>query len=51
MIKQIQSVVINGVTYPYLGPKPGFAIGVLLYDDNGETKEIALSKLDGVTQA
>jgi len=46
MNKQIQSVVINGITYPYVKNPAAFEYTTICYDDNGTIKKIDISKVD-----
>jgi len=43
----ISQVKIAGTLYNYIGPKPGFNPGVILYDDNG-AKEIGISEVEEI---
>lgn len=43
----ISQVKIDGTLYTYIGPKPGFNPGVILYEDNG-TKEISVINVEEV---
>jgi len=46
----ITQIRIAGTLFTYIGPKPGFNPGVILYEDNG-AKEIGISDVEEIITA